>query len=175
MTYKLQSVSKISIVLLILIFFSCTHSDSTKQIEIIWDKWGVPHIYAKNESDMYYAFGWAQMHNHANHIIEMYATARGKASEYYGRKHFKMDLLIHLFEIPDSAAAQYERFEGEEKKILDAFVNGLNDYAEKYPEEISESAKRVLPITPIDVLAHGKRRSEEHTSELQSRPHLVCR
>lgn len=157
MTYKLQSVSKISIVLLILIFFSCTHSDSTKQIEIIWDKWGVPHIYAKNESDMYYAFGWAQMHNHANHIIEMYATARGKASEYYGRKHFKMDHLIHLFEIPDSAAAQYERFEGEEKKILDAFVNGLNDYAEKYPEEISESAKRVLPITPIDVLAHGKR------------------
>ena len=106
---------------------------------------------------MYYAFGWAQMHNHANHILEMYATARGKASEYYGRKHFRMDQIIHLFSIPDNAAAQYERFTGEEKQILDAFVDGINDYAENHPEDISERAKKVLPVTAIDVLAHGKR------------------
>lgn len=152
-----KTISKISIILLITVFFSCNKSDSQEHTEIIWDKWGVPHIYAENELEMYYAFGWAQMHNHANHILEMYATARGKASEYYGRKHFRMDQIIHLFSIPDSAAAQYERFTGEEKQILDAFVNGINDYAKKHPEDISENAKKVLPVTAIDVLAHGKR------------------
>ena len=152
-----QTISKVSIILLITVFFSCNKSDSQEHTEIIWDIWGVPHIYAQNQSDMYYAFGWAQMHNHANHILEMYATARGRASEYYGRKHFRMDQLIHLFSIPDSAAEQYERFTGEEKQILDAFVKGLNDYAEAHPEDISESAKKVLPVTAIDVLAHGKR------------------
>lgn len=157
MAHKLQSISKISIVLLIMILFSCNQSDTGKHTKIIWDKWGVPHIYAENESDMYYAFGWAQMHNHANHILEMYATARGRASEYYGKEYFRMDQLIHLFSIPDSAAAQYERFTGEEKQILDAFVNGVNDYADKHPEDISENAKKVLPVTAIDVLAHGKR------------------
>ena len=97
MLHIFQTIGKVSIILLITVFFSCNKSDSQEHTEIIWDKWGVPHVYAKNESDMYYAFGWAQMHNHANHILEMYATARGKASEYYGRKHFRMDQIIHLF------------------------------------------------------------------------------
>ena len=157
MTQKLQAINKISIVLLIIFLFSCNQSDTEKHTEIIWDKWGVPHIYAENIEEMYYAFGWAQMHNHANQILELYATARGKASEYYGDERITMDQMIHLFSIPDSAAAQYERFTGEEKQILDAFVKGLNDYAEKHPADINEQAKKVLPITAVDVLAHGKR------------------
>jgi len=29
--------------------------------EILWDNYGVPHIYANTNKEMYYAFGWAQM------------------------------------------------------------------------------------------------------------------
>ena len=53
-----------------------------RQTEVLWDKFGVPHIYAKSEEEMYYAFGWAQMHNHGNLILKLYGQARGKASEY---------------------------------------------------------------------------------------------
>ncbi len=157
MKYKLQPVNKLIIALLTITLFSCSHSDSRNKPEIIWDNWGVPHIYAENTPDMYYAFGWAQMHNHANQILEMYVTARGKASEYFGSKHIKMDRLIHLFNIPDSAEAQYRRFNGEEKSILDAFVKGINDYATANPENIDERVKNILPVTATDVLAHGKR------------------
>ena len=27
--------------------------------EILWDEWGVPHVYAKNEAEMFYGLGWA--------------------------------------------------------------------------------------------------------------------
>lgn len=156
-SHQINSFCKISILILIISLFSCNRPDSIQKTEIMWDKWGVPHIYAKSETDMYYAFGWSQMHNHANLLMKLYATARGKASEYYGSEYIISDQLIRLFQIPETSATQFESFTDEEKEILDAFVDGINAYAEKHPETISENAKKVLPITPADILAHGKR------------------
>lgn len=50
--------------------------------EILWDNFGVPHIYSKTTGGMYYAFGWAQMHNHADLMLQLYGEARGRAAEY---------------------------------------------------------------------------------------------
>ena len=36
--------------------------------------------YAKNAKEMYYAFGWAQMNNHANLLLRVYGQARGRAA-----------------------------------------------------------------------------------------------
>src|SRR3989442_8823639 len=40
---------------------------------------------------------------------------------------------------------------------------------------LSRSESPLAPIHEHDVSRAGGERSEEHTSELQSRPHLVCR
>ena len=40
-----------------------------EQTEIIWDEWGVPHIYATDNDKLFYSFGWAQMKSHANTIL----------------------------------------------------------------------------------------------------------
>ena len=144
-------------VIVALSFFSCTEKDSQNQTEILWDKWGVPHVYAADEAEMYHAFGWAQMQSHANLILKLYAESRGMGSEIFGERYLESDRLFHLFNLTDSAQAQYERFTGDEKLFLDSFVRGLNDYAEANPEEIDEKFRKVLPVTAIDVLAHGKR------------------
>jgi acyl-homoserine-lactone acylase len=147
----------ISFIFLALVFFSCSEGKSDKGTEILWDKWGVPHVYATDEAEMYYAFGWAQMQSHANLILRLYAESRGTGSEFFSEKYLESDRLFHLFNLTDSAQAQYERFTGDEKLFLDSFVRGLNDYAEANPEEIYEKFRKVLPVTAIDVLAHGKR------------------
>src|SRR5690606_28941419 len=102
-SHQINSFCKISILILIISLFSCNRPDSIQKTEIMWDKWGVPHIYAKSETDMYYAFGWSQMHNHANLLMKLYATARGKASEYYGSEYIISDQLIRLFQIPETS------------------------------------------------------------------------
>ena len=147
----------ISFIFLALVFFFCSEGKSDKGTEILWDKWGVPHVYATDEAEMYYAFGWAQMQSHANLILRLYAESRGTGSEFFSEKYLESDRLFHLFNLTDSAQAQYERFTGDEKLFLDSFVRGLNDYAEANPEEIDEKFRKVLPVTAIDVLAHGKR------------------
>jgi len=60
--------------------------------EIIWDEWGVPHIYADNEADLFFAQGWAQMHLHGDQILKIYGKARGKAAEYWGEKFLPEDI-----------------------------------------------------------------------------------
>ena len=143
--------------ILILLLSSCDNKASENEAEIIWDTWGVPHIYANTEADMYYAFGWAQMQNHADLILELYAEARGSASEYFGGEYIERDRLARLFNLQDSAAAQYNRFTETDREHLDAFTKGLNDYANANMGSIADRVRAVLPVTAIDVMAHSKR------------------
>jgi acyl-homoserine-lactone acylase len=122
--------------------------------EIIWDTYGVPHIFGRNMEEMYYSFGWAQMHNHANLILQLYAQARGKAAEYWGEKYLSSDKQIQLFNIPALAGKEYNEQGPEFKSYLDAFVKGINEYAMKHPGEISQANVQVLPVTPQDIIAH---------------------
>ncbi len=71
-------------VIAIVIFFGKGVIAQNKSTEILWDNYGVPHVYASNTADMYYAFGWSQMHNHANLLLQLYGQARGRAAEYGG-------------------------------------------------------------------------------------------
>src|ERR1035438_6697724 len=52
--------------------------------EILWDTYGVPHIFASNETGVFYGFGWAQAQSHGNVILRLYGEARGRAAEYWG-------------------------------------------------------------------------------------------
>ena len=40
-----------------------------EQPEILWDTWGVPHIYSADNEGLFYAFGWAQAQNHGDLIL----------------------------------------------------------------------------------------------------------
>ena len=47
--------------------------------EVIYDTYGVPHVYGKDEASMFYGFGYATMKNHGNLVLKLYAEARGRA------------------------------------------------------------------------------------------------
>ncbi|MCZ6876811.1 MAG: penicillin acylase family protein, partial [Acidobacteria bacterium] len=57
------------------------------QTEILWDSWGVPHIYAVQERSLFYALGWAQAKSHGNLILRLYGQARGRGAEYWGQAY----------------------------------------------------------------------------------------
>ena len=139
------------------LLLTATSVQAQKTTEILWDTYGVPHVYGATENDMYYAFGWAQMHNHGNLLLKLYGQARGRAAEYWGEKYVASDKQIHLFNLPETARQSYAKNKGADKARLDAFVNGVNAYAKAHPEALDPAMKLVLPITAPDVLAHTTR------------------
>lgn len=130
---------------------ACTEPIS-ENTQIQWDEWGVPHIQAKNNEELFYSFGWAQMHSHMNLILELYAKSRGQAAEYWGSDFFNNDLMVHTLGFPEKAEAWQAK--DELQKYFGEFVKGMNAYAEAHPEKISESNKVVLPVRDTDPYAH---------------------
>jgi acyl-homoserine-lactone acylase len=143
---------------LLIVIFTCISlpgiQGQTKGPEILWDNYGVPHIYGKNIPEQYYAFGWAQMENHANLILQLYAKARGRASAYWGENYLESDKKVLLFDLPGQAECSYCQQDNLSRTILDAFVKGVNDYAANHPAEIADSLLQVLPVSGPDVIAH---------------------
>ena len=140
-------------VILLLVTGSCNTRKSQQNTEILWDNYGVPHIYAPNDAEMYYAFGRAQMHSHTNLILKLYAQARGKAASYFGRDYLESDKLINLFRITEKAEECYKNQDDEYRSYLDAFVKGINDYAYENPGSVPDEYKKILPVTATDVIA----------------------
>lgn len=109
--------------------------------EILWDKWGVPHIYGETADAASYAYGWAQMKGHADILLELFGTSRGRAAEYWGEQHAESDIYLHKLGVPERAAALYQAQGAEYQARLDAFVAGMNDYAAQNPEEIARDKR----------------------------------
>ena len=55
-----------------------------KGTEILWDRYGVPHIFAPDHASLFYAYGYAQMEAHSELLLRLYAQARGRGAEFYG-------------------------------------------------------------------------------------------
>jgi acyl-homoserine-lactone acylase len=154
MQILLRPVCKTCLSLATIFLASFSLKAQNEQTEILWDNYGVPHIYAKNNNEMYYAFGWAQMNNHANLLLQIYGQARGRAAEYWGNDWLESDKQVLIFDLPEKAKETYAKQTTEYKTYTDAFVKGINDYAKDHPETIGENKRQVLPVTPADVFAN---------------------
>ena len=51
-----------------------------KGTEILWDRYGIPHIFAPDRASLFYAYGYAQMEAHSELLIRLYTQARGRAA-----------------------------------------------------------------------------------------------
>ena len=128
-----------------------------QQTEILWDTWGVPHIYAPDGARLHRAFGWAQMESHGDLVLRLYGQARGRAAEYWGPTYAEGDRFLRTMGVPGRAPQWYAAQEAEERAHLDAFAAGMNAYAEAHRERLSDEMEVVLPVTGVDVLSHVQR------------------
>ena len=144
-------------VVLAAVIFSAK-SFSAGNTEILWDRYGVPHIYAADRESLFYAHGWAQMRNHADLLLRLYGESRGRAAEYWGGDaNLELDRWVQLNGVPERARAWYDAQDPQFRKYLDEFARGINEFAAKNPAAIGAEYARVLPVSGVDVVGHPLR------------------
>jgi acyl-homoserine-lactone acylase len=125
--------------------------------EILWDRYGVAHVYAKSEADLFRGYGWAQTRSHGNLLLKLYAEGRGRAAEIWGASEIDNDRWMAVNDVEPRArrwlAAQPPAFRAD----LEAFADGINAYATAHPEVLSAEAKQVLPVSALDVVAYAEK------------------
>src|SRR5690349_16254093 len=139
----------------------------SKGTEILWDRYGIPHIFAPDHPSLFYAYGYAQMEAHSELLLRLYAQARGRGAEFYGdvrrrspraaESYLESDRWVRTNGIPERAKVWASQQSPEFAPLLRAFVAGLNAWAKDHPDALSAPARAVLPVSVEDVLAHGLR------------------
>ncbi|WP_420143172.1 acylase [Sphingobium sp.] len=125
--------------------------------EILWDSFGVPHIYAKTEEGGFYGFGYAQAQSHGNLLLKMYGESRARAAEYWGDKYESQDKWLVANDVPARSALWFRQQTPQMQKNLEAFAAGVNAYAAAHPDKIAADMKVVLPLKGVDIIAHAQR------------------
>ena len=154
----MKQLAKIIILTASLVIASCSDNNSSapdttaKSAEILWDQYGVPHIYADSAIAADYAFGRAQMENHTNLLLKLYGTSRGRAAEYWGESNLPSDILVHRLGLPQRADALLEAQGPDYASRLSAFARGMNDWAAENPTAVNDDMKAVLPLSARDIL-----------------------
>lgn len=125
--------------------------------EILYDTYGVPHIYGKDEASVFYGFGYATAQNHGDVVVKLYGQARGRAAEYWGAGEIESDKWVIANGIYERAKVWYAKEPASFRANLDAFAAGMNAFAKAHPEKLDPSVLQVFPISGVDVMAHAHR------------------
>ena len=125
-----------------------------KGTEILWDRYGVPHIFAPDHASLFYAYGYAQMEAHSELLLRLYAQARGRGAEFYGANYLDADRWVRTNGIPETAKKWAAGQSAEFGPLIESFVRGLNAWAAEHKADLSAEAQRVLPVSVEDVYAH---------------------
>lgn len=121
-------------------------------VDIVRDKWGVPHIYGKTDADATYGLAWATCEDDFNTVQKMLLTVRGRLGEVDGKGGAVLDFLSFISAAEEVAYASYDTsFSPAYKKVVEAYTQGVNEYAAAHPEEVLR--KGLFPVTPKDVVA----------------------
>ncbi len=129
-----------------------------KGSEILWDKFGVPHVFAKSTPDMFYLFGYAETEAHGDLLLHVLGGSRGRGAEYFGPGvddvNLKTDRWIWTNEVPGRSVKWLAQQTPEFRSYLDAFAAGINAYGAAHPEALAAEVRQVLPITALDLIEH---------------------
>jgi acyl-homoserine-lactone acylase len=142
---------------LLLALGTAAQSPRPRGCEVLWDRYGVPHLFARTDEALLYGYGYAQAEAHANLILRLYAQSRGRGAELLGESYAEADRWVLLNSVPERAQNWYRAQKPAFRNLLDAFAAGINAYAERHPEAIDAALKPVLPVSAVDVLAHSHR------------------
>lgn len=125
--------------------------------EILWDTYGVPHIFASDDAGLFHAFGCAQVQSHGDVLLRLYGRARGRAAEYWGEKYRDEDRWVRTNGVPARAEVWYSQQRPSFRRLLDAFAEGINACAEARRADLADEVEVVLPVKPSDIMAHAQR------------------
>lgn len=140
-----------NIIFILICFLSLRSNASIRNVEIVRDSFGVPHIFGITDADAAYGLAWAHSEDDFEHIQQNLLAARGRLGEIMGKEGVLFDYALQLFSIDTLVNSRYvSDLSPDFRKVIEAYIEGINDYANLHPDEIILPS--ALPFTAQDVV-----------------------
>src|SRR5215831_9141184 len=150
-------------------------------VEILIDRWGVPHIYAKNEADLFFAQGFNAARDRLFQIDLWRRRGLGQLAEVFGPAFVEQDTGSRLFLYRGDMEKEWAVYGPDAKETAEHFVAGVNAYIDwlgQHPEHLPWEFKK-LSYSPANWAAEDVVRIGSHglTRNLNSevaRSRVMC-
>jgi len=119
-------------------------------VEIIRDRWGIAHIYAANEHDLFFAQGYNAAHDRLFQLELWRRQATGTVAEILGPRELERDRGTRLFMYRGSMERELASYHPRGAAIINAFVDGINAYIDRVARDstLLPLELRLLGIRP---------------------------
>jgi penicillin amidase len=122
-------------------------------VEILRDRWGVPHIYARHQDDLFFAQGFVHAQDRLWQMDMYRRIYEGRLAEVLGPDYVAHDRLMRLVQYRGPwDDREWSSYHPDGRRILQAFADGVNAYiahlGERLPVEFRLTGLRPLGWTP---------------------------
>ena len=100
-------------------------------VEMITDAWGIAHIYAQNEHDLFFAQGYNAARDRLFQLEVWRRQATGTVAEILGPRELERDIGTRLFLFRGNMRQEMNHYHPRGEAIIKAFVDGVNAYVEE--------------------------------------------
>ena len=135
-------------------------------VEVLRDRYGVPHIYARSAEDLFFAQGFVHAQDRFWQMEFWRRISSGRLSELFGKSTLETDKFLRTLGIYRVAQREFGELSPDTRRYLEAYAAGVNAYAlKRRPARLGlefallalQGVKaRIEPWTPADSIAWGK-------------------
>lgn len=145
-----------------------------QRVEIVRDRWGVNHIYAQSEPDLFFAQGYAAARDRLFQFELWRRQATGTVAEILGPREASRDIGARLLMFRGDMDAELNHYHPRGKAIVEAFVAGVNAYIAEtqrtpslLPIEFTMLGIKPEPWTPAVVISRHQALAANLTDEVR--------
>ena len=130
------------VVVCFIFFTSCTTKnqlDLNDDVEVLRDKYGINHIYAKNQQDLFFMQGYLAAKDRLFQFEVWRRQATGTVAEIFGETELKRDIGTRLFKFRGDIKEELNHYHEDGYEIITAYTEGVNAYIQEmknHPEKL---------------------------------------
>lgn len=129
-------------------------------VQVIRDSYGVPHIYAQNQQDLFFAQGYVHAQDRLWQMDFQRRIGLGRLSEIIGKDTLEIDRIQRILGVGRSAQRDLEAVNAETAQALESYARGVNAFIQTHrsrlPFEYILLRARPEPWHPLDTLVWSK-------------------
>ncbi len=144
-----QDVNRILVIISMLALAACAGNlpfDSSTQLRIVRDNYGVPHIYADDIYGLYYGYGYAAAQDRLFQLEMARRSTQGQVAEVLGADYIAFDTNARQIFSPASIQTQLDALTEKDRDIFAGFAAGFNHWQ----AEIQRNPSELMPKQFID-------------------------
>jgi penicillin amidase len=118
-----------------------------ESVLVLRDRWGVPHVYAQNRDDLFFAQGFVAAQDRLFQIDMWRRVGVGEIAEIVGKAGLELDRFARLIRYRGDMDAEWGSYASDARPIAESFARGINAYIEHIGDRLPIEFQ-VLGIRP---------------------------